>query len=157
MRLHEMFQSQGYHVKDNKVYGKVLAYDGQTVVADHDKAMQLADKFNGSLVKSMDGRRYVIKMSEAPLALVKEVEQAAPEKTAKYDPELARTKKFAQQHYPTLDPDTAFDKLLQRSMQHGEKYDSRQDAEIHGLKQQITALKKEITNVLQQIDMKKGT
>jgi hypothetical protein len=61
---------QGYHVKNNNVYGKVLAYNGQTVVADAAKAEQLADKFNGSLVKSMDGKRYIIKMSEAPPTLV---------------------------------------------------------------------------------------
>ena len=70
MRLHEMFETQGYHVKDNKVYGKVLAYNGQTVLADHNKASLLADKFNGSLIKSMDGRRYLIKLSEAPPSLV---------------------------------------------------------------------------------------
>lgn len=61
---------QGYHVKDHKVYGKVLARDGQTVVADHDTASKLADQYNGGLIKSMDGRRYIIKMSEAPPTLV---------------------------------------------------------------------------------------
>jgi hypothetical protein len=44
----------------------VLAFNGQTVIADANKASELADKFNGSLVKSMDGRRYIIKLSEAP-------------------------------------------------------------------------------------------
>lgn len=88
---------------------------------------------------------------------VKEVDQPAPEKTSKYDPELARTKKFAQQHYPTLDPDTAFDKLLQRSMQHGEKDDDRQDLEINNLKHQIDSLRKDLSKIVQQTDMKKGT
>ena len=59
-------ESQGYHVKNNPVYGKVLAFNGQTVIADANKASELADKFNGSLVKSMDGRRYIVKLSEAP-------------------------------------------------------------------------------------------
>ena len=72
---------QGYHVKNNKVYGKVLAYNGQTVIANHEKAMELADKYNGSLLKSMDGKRFIIKVSEAPPTAVKE---------NKADPELDR-------------------------------------------------------------------
>jgi hypothetical protein len=65
-------EGQGYHVKNNKVYGKVLAFNGQTVIADHEKAMQLADKYNGSLLKSMDGKRFIIKVSEAPPTAVSE-------------------------------------------------------------------------------------
>ena len=62
---------QGYHIKNNSVYGKVLAKNGQTVIANHDAALALADRYNGSLIKSMDGKRYIIKMSEAPPSLVK--------------------------------------------------------------------------------------
>ena len=62
---------QGYHVKNNIVYGKVLAHNGRTVLADYDTAEQLADRFNAhGIIKSMDGRRYIIKMSEAPPRVV---------------------------------------------------------------------------------------
>jgi hypothetical protein len=74
MKLHHLFESQGYHVKNHSVYGKILAFDGQTVIADYDKASRLADKYNGSLIKSMDGRRYIIKLSEAPPTEVKETD-----------------------------------------------------------------------------------
>jgi hypothetical protein len=72
MKLHHLFESQGFHVKNHSVYGKILAFDGQTVIADYEKASHLAEKYNGSLIKSMDGRRYIIKLSEAPPTRVKE-------------------------------------------------------------------------------------
>ena len=128
--------NQGYHVKNNSVYGKVLAFNGQTVIADQSKASELADRYNGSLVKSMDGRRYIIKLSEAPPELVKETDA----ENRRYDPELANAKKFAKIHYSTLDPDNAFDKLLQRSIDHSEKDDARQDAEIKALSVQVANL-----------------
>jgi hypothetical protein len=71
MRFFELREST-YHVKNNSVYGKVLAQDGQTVVTDHDTAQALADRYNGSLIKAMDGKRYIIKLSEAPPHVVGE-------------------------------------------------------------------------------------
>ena len=81
MRLCDIFESpeQGYHVKNHPVYGKVLAKDGQTVVADSDAAAQLADQYRGSLIKSMDGKRYIIKMSEAPPHAINEASGHIPQ------------------------------------------------------------------------------
>jgi hypothetical protein len=64
---------QGYHVMAHKVYGKVLAHNGKMVITDHDRASSLADQYNAtSIFKAMDGQRYIIKMSEAPLQSVEE-------------------------------------------------------------------------------------
>lgn len=65
-------EAQGYHVKAHSVYGKVLAHNGKTVVADPATAEKLADQYNGSMIKAMDGKRYIIKLSEAPPSLAKE-------------------------------------------------------------------------------------
>jgi hypothetical protein len=81
--------------------------------------------------------------------------EPAQHKGQKYDPELARYKKFAQAHFPTLDPEAAFDKLLQRSMQHGEQDDDRQDRDLKQLHQEVAALQAEISDVRRRIDMKK--
>ena len=136
---------QGYHVKNNSVYGKVLAFNGQTVIADQAKASELADKYNGSLVKSMDGRRYIIKLSEAPPELVRETDR-----TPRYDPELVRLKKFASVHYPTLDPDTALDKYMQRSLKHSEEDDRRQDDEIAAIALQVSNLEQSVNQLKKQ-------
>jgi pyrimidine deaminase RibD-like protein len=71
MRFFELKEST-YHVKNHSVYGKVLAQDGQTVLADPDTAELLAAKYNGSLIKALDGKRYIIKLSEAPPHVVGE-------------------------------------------------------------------------------------
>lgn len=146
MLLQHLFESQGYHIKNNSVYGKVLAYNGQTVIADHDKASELADKFNGTLVKSMDGRRYIIKLSEAPPQEVKENDSKQPSQM-RYDPELAAAKKFAAAHYSTLDPDAAMEKYLQRGMKHSEEDDDRQDDQIKALSAQVA----DIQNTVNQL------
>jgi hypothetical protein len=63
--------SQGYHVKNNSVYGKILAKDGVAVLTSYDEAIKLANKFNGTLIKPARNR-YMVKVSEAPLRVADE-------------------------------------------------------------------------------------
>jgi hypothetical protein len=44
-----------YEIKDNPVHGKLLAKNGKVVMLPHDQAMALADRFNGTLVKTVTG------------------------------------------------------------------------------------------------------
>ena len=63
--------SQGYHVKNNSVYGKILAKDGVAVLTSYDEAIKLANKFDGTLIKPARNR-YMVKVSEAPLRVADE-------------------------------------------------------------------------------------
>ena len=90
--------------------------------------------------------------------LMESPEDNRPHNGPKYDPELANAKRFAQLHYPTLDPDSAFDKLLQRSMKHGEEDDDRQDDEIKALSLQVANLEKTVNQLKQEHSkMRKAT
>lgn len=79
---------------------------------------------------------------------VRENDSQKPQKAkVDYDPELARMKRFAAAHYPNLSPDAAFQKLMQRSMEHGKKDDDRQDAEIKALATQVANLEQTVSNM----------
>ena len=52
---------EGYHIKHNSVYGKVLALHGTAVLTNYEEARQLARKYNGTLLNPARDR-YMIKM-----------------------------------------------------------------------------------------------
>ena len=52
-----------YEIKDTTVYGKVLAQKGKPVITNYDNAMKLAERFRGTLQKTLD-KRYMIKLPE---------------------------------------------------------------------------------------------
>lgn len=70
MRLFELFEVQNYHVIKNSVYGKVLGNNGNVVRTDYDNALELAERYNGTLVKTLSSR-YIIKVSESTLRDIK--------------------------------------------------------------------------------------
>ena len=63
------------------------------------------------------------------------------------DPELLRTKQFAKMHYPTYDPDTAFEKWVQRSLKHSEQEDTQQDKILARLTNKVDALSKKLNRM----------
>lgn len=69
-----------------------------------------------------------------------EEDQSKGRSAADYDQELANAKRFAQMHYPKLDPEQAFDKWVQRSLKHSEVDDRLQDKKIDNLVQQVSDL-----------------
>lgn len=56
--------NEEWSTKNHKVYGKVLARHGQTHLAPYDEADKLAEKHKGTLIKSLNPKRYIIKMPE---------------------------------------------------------------------------------------------
>jgi len=52
-----------YEIKDSYVFGKVLAQKGKPVITNYDNAMKLAERFRGTLQKTLD-KRYMIKLPE---------------------------------------------------------------------------------------------
>ena len=52
---------EGYHIKHNSVYGKVLAQHGTAVLTNYEEARRLARKYNGKLLNPARDR-YMIKM-----------------------------------------------------------------------------------------------
>ena len=69
------------------------------------------------------------------------------------DPELARTKQYAKQHYPGMaDPESAFDKWVSRSLMHSDKDDHDQDKRLQQLAKEITAMKTKIQSLQQNAD-----
>lgn len=55
---------ENYEVRKHPVYGNVIGKEGKAQLFSQDKASDLADKHNGSLLKAMDGKRYVVKLPE---------------------------------------------------------------------------------------------
>ena len=53
-----------YEVRNTILHGKVLAQDGTLVSASYDDAMELAERFNGQLIKSHIAGKYLIKLPE---------------------------------------------------------------------------------------------
>jgi hypothetical protein len=69
------------------------------------------------------------------------------------DPELARTKQYAKQHYPGMaDPESAFDKWVSRSLMHSDKDDHDQDKRLQQLAADIAAVKTKIQSLQQNAD-----
>ncbi len=69
------------------------------------------------------------------------------------DPELARTKQFAKQHYPGMaDPESAFDKWVTRSLMHSDRDDHDQDKRLQQLAADIAAVKTKIQALQQNAD-----
>ena len=55
---------ESYHVKSHSVYGKVLAKDGEAQLMTYDRAMHHAAKHGGSILKTMSGKKYIVKLPE---------------------------------------------------------------------------------------------
>ena len=62
------------------------------------------------------------------------------------DPELKQAKQFAVQHYPEFanDPDMAFDKWVQRSLEHGQEDDQKQFKMLQGVAEKVKRLEQAI-------------
>jgi hypothetical protein len=69
------------------------------------------------------------------------------------DPELARTRQYAKQHYPGMaDPESAFDKWVTRSLMHSDRDDHDQDKRLQQLAADIAAVKTKIQTLQQNAD-----
>ena len=69
------------------------------------------------------------------------------------DPELARTRQYAKQHYPGMaDPESAFDKWVTRSLMHSDRDDHDQDKRLQQLAADIAAVKTKIQALQQNAD-----
>jgi hypothetical protein len=60
------------------------------------------------------------------------------------DPELEKTLNYAQRHYSGYDKEGAYNKLIQRSMKHGEETDTEQGQEIRQLKRDVKNIRRKI-------------
>jgi hypothetical protein len=92
---------------------------------------------------------------EIAMALAKDPKsQAVAEAGKKFvDPELARTKQYAKQHYPGMaDPESAFDKWVTRSLMHSDRDDHDQDKRLQQLSADIAAVKTKIQALQQNAD-----
>jgi hypothetical protein len=70
------------------------------------------------------------------------------------DSELNAIKTYARRHYPNLaaDPESAFDKWVQRSLMHSNVDDHEMDQKIHRMAAEIASLKTKIQSLKQQAD-----
>jgi hypothetical protein len=69
------------------------------------------------------------------------------------DPELAKAKQYAKQHYPGMaDPESAFDKWVTRSLMHSDRDDHDQDKRLQQLAADIAAVKTKIQALQQNAD-----
>ena len=69
------------------------------------------------------------------------------------DPELAKVKQYAKQHYPGMaDPESAFDKWVTRSLMHSDRDDHDQDKRLQQLAADIAAVKTKIQALQQNAD-----
>ena len=69
------------------------------------------------------------------------------------DPELAKAKQYAKQHYPGMaDPESAFDKWVTRSLMHSDRDDHDQDKQLQQLAADIAAVKTKIQALQQNAD-----
>ena len=70
------------------------------------------------------------------------------------DSELNAIKNYAKRHYPNLaaDPESAFDKWVQRSLMHSNVDDHEMDQKIHRMAAEIAILKTKIQSLKQQPD-----
>ena len=70
------------------------------------------------------------------------------------DAELTQVKAFARTHYPGMaaDPDTAFDKWIQRSLMHSSADDKHQDTDIARLAKEISLVKSKLQTLQKSID-----
>lgn len=74
--------------------------------------------------------------------------QPVDEKKNTYrDPELIKTQQFVKTHYPTYDPDTAFEKWIQRSLKHSEQEDTQQDKILARLVAKVDMLNKKLSKM----------
>ena len=80
--------------------------------------------------------------------------EEASRRPASGDAELTQAKAFARTHYPGMaaDPDTAFDKWVQRSLMHSNKDDHEQNKKIQQLATDIAAVKAKIQGLQQNAD-----
>ena len=92
---------------------------------------------------------------EIAMALAKDPKsQAVAEAGKKFvDPELAKAKQYAKQHYPGMaDPESAFDKWVTRSLMHSDRDDHDQDKRLQQLAADIAAVKTKIQALQQNAD-----
>lgn len=69
-------------------------------------------------------------------------------KSPTMDPELAFTRNFASTHYPDMpDPESAFEKFIQRSLDHARADDDNQDVEINDVEKRLSAVEKELARL----------
>jgi len=70
------------------------------------------------------------------------------------DSELNAIKNYAKRHYPNLaaDPESAFDKWVQRSLMHSNVDDHEMDQKIRRMAAEIASLKTKIQSLKQQAD-----
>ena len=69
------------------------------------------------------------------------------------DPELAKAKQYAKQHYPGMaDPESAFDKWVTRSLMHSDRDDHDQDKRLQQLAADIAVVKTKIQALQQNAD-----
>jgi hypothetical protein len=85
---------------------------------------------------------------------VSEKKQSVVDPKLKKDPELYRSKLFAKQHYPSFsqDPEEAYDKWVQRSLQHSEEEDIKHNAAIKALSRKIADMERKIATVRENAD-----
>ena len=89
------------------------------------------------------------------MALAKDPKSQAVAEAGKrfVDPELAKAKQYAKQHYPGMaDPESAFDKWVSRSLMHSDKDDHDQDKRLQQLAADIAAVKTKIQSLQQNAD-----
>lgn len=60
------------------------------------------------------------------------------------DPEMEKTLNYAKRHYAGYDDESSFNKLVQRSMKHGEETDVEQGQEIRQLKRDVARIKRKV-------------
>jgi hypothetical protein len=92
---------------------------------------------------------------EIAMALAKDLKSQGVAEAGKrfVDPELARTKQYAKQHYPGMaDPESAFDKWVTRSLMHSDRDDHDQDKRLQQLAADIAAVKTKIQALQQNAD-----
>lgn len=68
------------------------------------------------------------------------------------DAEVDQAIQFAKTHYPGLDPESAFRKLVVRSLKHAEEDSTKQDDRIAELEATLQELQDSLESVLDQVD-----
>lgn len=74
------------------------------------------------------------------------------EEKAESDAEVDQAIQFAKTHYPGLDPESAFRKLVVRSLKHAEEDSTKQDDRISELEATMQELQDSLEAVLDQVD-----
>ena len=102
------------------------------------------------LQQRMDPKNPLWKNAKLNVQFVKQDVNEAGNQTN--DSELNAIKNYAKRHYPNLaaDPESAFDKWVQRSLMHSNVDDHEMDQKIHRMAAEIASLKTKIQSLKQQ-------